>query len=74
MPIVRNAALFPSAAHDEANGNARDHTLRLGASGQGEMSQPVHAGELSLIQAVLDSSCLGEQRQDTIGDVDSNDL
>jgi hypothetical protein len=38
-------------------------------SDNGERSK-VHAA----LHAILISSCLGEQRQDTVGDVDSNDV
>jgi hypothetical protein len=35
----------------------------------------VNAGGLCFVESkILTSSCLGEQRQDAIGDVDSNDL
>ena len=53
MPILQTRPPLPFDAHDEANGNARDRAFRLGASGRGEMSQPAHAGGLSLIQGFL---------------------
>jgi len=41
-------------------------------SDNGERSKAHAALRVSLV--ILISSCLGEQRQDTVGDVDSNDL
>ena len=41
-------------------------------SDKGERSKVHAALRVSLV--ILISSCLGEQRQDTVGDVESNDL
>ncbi len=33
MPIMQEGSLRAAGAHDQADGKARDHALRLGASG-----------------------------------------
>jgi hypothetical protein len=38
MPIMQEGPLRAARAHDQANGNARDHTLLLGASGRGTLT------------------------------------
>src|SRR5258708_19445457 len=39
MPVVQERAILAARAHDQAHPRARDHALRLGASGRREVSE-----------------------------------
>jgi len=40
MPVMSDASTFAARAQDQAHARARDHALRVGASGRGEVSPP----------------------------------
>jgi hypothetical protein len=44
MPVMQEEPLRAARAHDQAERDARDHALPLGASGRGPVSPTVHAG------------------------------